>query len=172
MNNKYSFLPKTLQQLEILSKRKLIFSVKNEPELFVKIIEFKTIYEHISILNEINLQKIASKYNISPKILDYYEKDNVMYIIMDKVHGKSIYDIYGDFSKDVPDKIFAKIHDKISQLLFLGIEYIDISPYNFMVELETGDIKIIDFGHAKQIKLNWFLKDFLNGEIGWNPDFL
>jgi serine/threonine protein kinase len=172
MSNKYSFLPKTLQQLESLSNKKLIFSVKNEPKLFVKIIEFKTLDEHISILNEINLQKIASNYNISPKILDYYDRDNVMYIIMEKVYGECIYDIYGELADNVPEKIFTRIQDKLTQLLFLGIEYSDISPYNFIVELETGDIKIIDFGHAKQIKLNWFLKDFLNGEIGWNPDFL
>jgi serine/threonine protein kinase len=173
MTNKYNFLPKTFDELISLSKRKLIYSVKDKPDLFVKIIELNNdINTQISVLNEIKFQKIASKYNISPKILDYYEKENVMYIIMEKVIGKPIYDIYGEIAEDVPDEIFAKIHDKLTQLLFLGIEYSDISPYNFMIEKDTENIKIIDFGHAKEVKLNWFLKDFVNGEYGWNPDFL
>ena len=50
------------------------------------------------------------------------------------------------------------------------IKFVSKSGVN-EVELETSDIKIIDFGHAKQIKINWFLKDFLNGEFSWNPDF-
>jgi serine/threonine protein kinase len=173
MINKYNFLPKTFDELTSLSKRKLIFSVKNKPNLFVKIIEINNDIDcNLSVLKEIKFQQIANKYNISPKIIDYYEKEGVIYIIMEKVNGKTIYDIYGDDSNNVPDEIFAKIHDKLTQLLFLGIEYSDISPYNFMIENETGELKVIDFGHAKEVKLNWFLKDFVNGEYGWNPDFL
>jgi hypothetical protein len=30
---------------------------------------------------------------------------------------------------------------------------------------------IIDFGHTYECKINWFLKDFLDGCKNWNPDF-
>ena len=172
MTSKYNFLPKTFQELVSLSKKKLIYSVKNDPTLFVKIVELENIDTHISVLNEIKLQQMASKLGISPKIIDYYIKDNIMYIIMEKVNGKTIYDIYGELPDDVPDNIYTEIHNKLIDLLSIGIEYHDISPYNFIVESESNAIKIIDFGHAKLIKLNWFLKDFLNGEYTWNPDFL
>jgi hypothetical protein len=43
------------------------------------------------------------------------------------------------------------------------------------MEDTEGKIWIIDFGHAYYTdpskKVNWFLKEFLDGEFGWNPDF-
>jgi serine/threonine protein kinase len=171
MNDKYKFLPKTFQELESLSNKKLIYNVKNDPKLFVKIIELNNIDKYISVLNEIKLQQKANEYNLSPKILDYYIKDNVIFIIMEKIDGKTIYDIYGDSLDDIPKYIFIEIHNKLNQLLCIGIEYIDISPYNFMIENNTKNLKIIDFGHAKSIELNWFVKDYLTGNYSWNPDF-
>ncbi len=55
-----------------------------------------------------------------------------------------------------------------------GIEYIDITPYNF-IEL-NNKIYLIDFGHArfrtKSKSINWFLKRFLFDMINeYNPDF-
>jgi hypothetical protein len=56
-----------------------------------------------------------------------------------------------------------------------NIEYIDVTPYNF-VEVE-GRVWIIDFGHAMKRqagrKTNWYLRDiFDEGKISyWNPDF-
>ena len=54
-----------------------------------------------------------------------------------------------------------------------GIEYIDITGYNFIEK--DKKIYIIDFGDAqyskKWKKINWFLEEFLNGHHGWNPDF-
>lgn len=54
-------------------------------------------------------------------------------------------------------------------------EYIDISPYNFIIK--NNKVYIIDFGHAywcnKDCKIkNWFLHDFIVDEYnGYNSDF-
>ena len=171
MTDKYKFLPKTNQELISLSNKKLIYTVKDDLNLFVKIIKLVSLETYKSIANEIELQIISNKNNLSPKILDYYIRDDVMYIIMEKVNGKTIYDLYGDSINDVPIDIIEKIHKILSKLLFLGIEYKDITSYNFILT-NNNELKVIDFGHAKKIELNWFLKDFLNKKYDWNPDFL
>jgi len=52
------------------------------------------------------------------------------------------------------------------------IEYIDVTPYNF---IEKDDkVWIIDFGDARDApKKNWFLGNmFKDGKMTqWNPDF-
>lgn len=55
-----------------------------------------------------------------------------------------------------------------------GIEYIDITPYNFLEN--EGELYMIDFGDARyiptNIEMDWFLKEFLeDGVNSWNPDF-
>ena len=122
---------------------------------------------------EIELQSIASSYLFSPKIQDVIFTDNYCDIIMDKIDTMCLADLYGDKPTDLPYFLWAKIHEVV-QVLYEkeGIEYVDITPYNF-IEHENK-IYIIDFGDAyyKGDKpRNWFHKDFLNKPYGWNPDF-
>lgn len=121
---------------------------------------------------EIELQEISSKYNFSPKIFLVTEYSDKLLITMENLGKNSLYEKYGDDPNNIP----AWIWDSIRFMLRVlhteeGIEYIDITPYNF---IEKNDkIYIIDFGHAKYYdgNPNWFLDDFLKGYNGWNPDF-
>ena len=72
--------------------------------------------------------------------------------------------------KDVPEKIWKEIYKIISKLYYHDIHYVDISPFNFMVD-KNDKVYIIDFGDAYECKVNWFLKDFIDGEKSWNSDF-
>jgi hypothetical protein len=36
---------------------------------------------------------------------------------------------------------------------------------------KENKVFVIDFGDAKFVEVNWFLKDFMDGEKAWNPDF-
>lgn len=126
---------------------------------------------------EIELQDIASKHGFAPRI--HRIDGNV--VQMDEIKGSCLADIYTDDPKKVPDWIWAEIH-RILAVLFEceGIEYVDITSYNFMVEEETQKVWIIDFGDAYYSKvgqtddkkaINWFLREVLDGEKSWNPDF-
>jgi tRNA A-37 threonylcarbamoyl transferase component Bud32 len=123
---------------------------------------------------EVELQNIASSYNYSPKILHTKYFNDKCVILMENLNSMCIADKYGDKQSDIPLNIWDEIR-KILTVLFEveGIEYIDITPYNF-IEKE-GKVYIIDFGDAyytsKDKEMNWFLKDFINGENDWNPDF-
>ena len=95
---------------------------------------------------------------------------------MTKIDGKTLFEKYSDNVKDIPQNIWQQIRHIISTLFYEeGIEYIDISPYNFIIN--NNKVYIIDFGHAywcnKDCKIkNWFLQDFLVYEINdFNPDF-
>lgn len=168
--NHYETLPVYNQKLIPLSNKKYVYTVENFPEIFVKVmkIDGKTTRELID--NEIKLQRRAAKLKLTPKIIDYFWDESTAYILMERIEGKSLYDLYGDKSKDVPTKIFDQIRDILEKLYSAGIEYSDISSYNFMINT-TGKMFVIDFGHAKEIKINWFLRDFLDGVNEFNPDF-
>ena len=123
---------------------------------------------------EIELQNIASKYNFTPIIHKTLFTDTYCEITMDKIDTICLADMYGDKATDLPIHIWSKIHHIIETLYEEeGIEYIDITPYNFIEH--KNKLYIIDFGDAyyKDTKpRNWFHKDFLKNPYGWNPDFL
>ncbi len=134
-------------------------------------------YENVSqgkIGLEAELQRKAFNFVPTPEVVDLIYNDREGIIVMEKVNGKCLADIYGDDPNDIPDELWKKIHNIIETLYYeASIEYIDITPYNFMIDDEG--LLIIDFGHAyyknDHTPTNWFLKDFLDGINEWNPDF-
>jgi RIO-like serine/threonine protein kinase len=125
-----------------------------------------------SSLLEIELQRVASTHGFTPKVLS----ENGLEFEMEKIDAPCLADVYGDDPNEIPFEIWDQIIHILSVLYeHEGIEYIDITPYNF-IEL-NGKVWIIDFGHAHYTLSpntpdNWFLRDFLaNGICIWNPDF-
>ena len=125
----------------------------------------------VNVHMEVELQGISAKLGFSPSVISVIEKGNKSVIKMERVNGDVLSNIYGDNHEVIPENILNKIRHILSELYHNDIEYIDITPYNFIM---TGDdIKIIDFGDAKYVdgEINWFLEDFLDGTNEWNPDF-
>ena len=93
---------------------------------------------------------------------------------MEDLQEMCLADKYGEEFSSLSPQIILQIR-LILDTLFEneGIEYIDITPYNFIEK--NNKVYIIDFGHAYYVnpakKTNWFLKDFLEGTNSWNPDF-
>lgn len=131
-----------------------------------------------SIGHEIMLQKISSSYGFTPKILSTHCDDKYYYIEMENLNSMCIADKYGEEPYDIPKELWKQIKN-IIQILYEkeGIEYIDITPYNFIEK--NNKVYLIDFGHAyltdKTLNepKNWFLKDFLSNKklMEFNPDF-
>lgn len=122
---------------------------------------------------EIQLQKDAYHLGFSPKIQTVTFTDTDCTIIMEKIDTMCLADMYGANESDLPNHLWSKVHTIVNALYEqAGIEYIDITPYNFIEH--KNKLYIIDFGDAyyKGTKpRNWFHKDFLNVPYGWNPDF-
>lgn len=121
---------------------------------------------------EIELQRIAAGYGFSPKIIDVQNAGDVTRIYMENLEEEPLSGKYGDDPDDIPDWIWDEIRGMVS-ILFEeeGIEYRDITPYNFIEKDEK--VFMIDFGDAKYTdgEPNWFLAEFLEGENSWNPDY-
>jgi predicted Ser/Thr protein kinase len=125
---------------------------------------------------EIELQEIAAAHGFAPKILTI-DGD---YVEMESVQGQTLRDKYTDEAARIPDAVWLQVESILLRLYELeGIEYVDITSYNFM-EDEEGKVWIIDFGDAYytpsakgEEPANWFLRSLLKGDSGkaWNTDF-
>jgi len=125
-----------------------------------------------TICNEVELQTRAADAGFAPQILG---TDKETYIEMEKLDQMCIADMYGEDFTAVPTYIIEEIYVILERLYNqYNIEYIDVTPYNFIEY--AGKIWIIDFGHAKPRiteEPNWYLKKVLeDGKVScWNPDF-
>jgi serine/threonine protein kinase len=151
-----------------LSTKKPIYYIENKPDIFVKTFKIQDINK---MDNEFRIHTLASEIVNCPKLIDCYEEDNIGYLLMKRIDGQSLAELYGTEPEDIPKNIWKEIHIIISKLYYKDIHYVDITSYNFIIEKETKKLFIIDFGDAYKMKINWFLKDFLDGENSWNSDF-
>ena len=107
-----------------------------------------------------------------PKIYSYDEKNKILQT--QRIPNESIAFNYGEKPSKCPKHLLDEIRKTITTLYNNGIEYPDITGYNF---IEYKDkIWIIDFEHAKHIdapdkKTDPFVKKFINGSKKWNPLF-
>jgi tRNA A-37 threonylcarbamoyl transferase component Bud32 len=136
--------------------------------------------EERKISREIEMQEISANYGFSPKIIksqiifNNEDKKYIGNITMENLNELCIADRYGEDPRNIPKIIWDQIRT-IIRILYNeeGIEYIDITGYNFIEK--KGKVYIIDFGDAiytrKDREMNWFLSYFLGGHNGWNPDF-
>jgi serine/threonine-protein kinase RIO1 len=82
--------------------------------------------------------------------------------------------MYGDTIGDIPEWIQEAILDILYALYTVAkIEYIDVTPYNFIER--DGVVWIIDFGHAKDVadEMDPYLDEvFASWNLSkWNPEF-
>jgi tRNA A-37 threonylcarbamoyl transferase component Bud32 len=128
----------------------------------------KEVDEEIGEL-EVELQTIATRHGFAPMIWDTEIVNGKIIITMDHLGSENLDDTYGE---EIPEEVWDEIR-RIVRTLYEeeGIEYIDITPYNFIEK--DGKIYVIDFGDAKYTdgEPNWFLNEFLDGENSWNPDY-
>jgi len=115
---------------------------------FVKKLDYLKVPKQSAQL-EYELQKyISLKYNFSPKVDSITWMSTYAEIVMEKIQGQTLADIFGDDPTDIPDWIWNKMRRIVTTLYNEdGIEYVDITPYNFMID-SNDKIWIIDFGHA------------------------
>ncbi len=123
--------------------------------------------------HEFNVHQMISNMDIVnvPQIYDY-DKDTKT-LKMRRIPNMCVADMYGENFDDIPEDVTEKIRDIIGTLYLKGVEYPDITGYNF---IEYQDkVWIIDFEHAsfnsKYNTYDPFIKQFIQGHNGWNPRF-
>ena len=86
------------------------------------------------------------------KLLDYKEKEEDLYLIMEYFDGIQLDDHINQVSGPIPENeltsLFAQILDAIGYAHDEGLVHRDIKPSNIMID-KKGKIKVLDFGIAK-----------------------
>ena len=107
-----------------------------------------------------------------PEIVKYDDESKIMVTYIMGIHNLS--DYYGENATKVPDKLFNQVIKIVRNLVLHGIEYPDLTGYNF-IEDEIGIVGIIDFEHSSLMTSpqvnNIHIQNICNGYKVWNPEF-
>jgi len=121
------------------------------------------------IAREASLQQVSANLGLSPNVL---KTDNKTFIEMERIDDMALAYRYGDDVDELPNDIREQVYNIVRTLYDHGIQYIDITPYNFIEK--DGRVWIIDFGHASNKKrlIPYLRKMFNEGYLReWNADF-
>jgi len=125
---------------------------------------------------EVELHLIAERHGFAPKLHKVTKHRTTWSLYMEDLgEESSIAHIYGEDPEDIPESVWDKIRHMVRTLLEEeGIEYVDITPYNFLEK--DGRLYMIDYGDARYLlengQIDWFLQEFLEDHVNnWNSDF-
>ena len=86
------------------------------------------------------------------KLIDFQERKNGLFLIMEYVEGKQLNDYIRDVTGPMPDEklvpLFKEILSAIKYAHSKGLIHRDIKPSNILIT-DEGNAKVIDFGIAK-----------------------
>lgn len=89
----------------------------------------------------------------APRIVDRYEDEKYLAVVMDYVHGKNLLDVIKEHGPQEPDEVISWMLCVCELLTALHnmkqpAIYCDVKPENIILK-EDNSIKVIDFGIAK-----------------------
>ena len=108
-----------------------------------------------SFLAEANLMKKLDHHSL-PRIVDIIDNGITIYVVMDYIEGESLDKVLKEFGAQPEEKVIEWAMQIADALHYLHtrkppIIYRDMKPANIMLKPE-GNIKIIDFGIAREYK--------------------
>lgn len=125
-----------------------------------------------SLLAEANMMKRLD-HPALPRIVDIIDNGVTIYVVMDYIEGESLDKILNEFGAQPEEKVIdwaMQIADALSYLHSQkpSIIYRDMKPANVMLKPE-GNIKIIDFGIAREYKEQNLADTTVLGTKGYAP---
>ena len=125
-----------------------------------------------SLLAEANLMKRLD-HPALPRIVDIIDNGVTIYIVMDYIEGESLDKILNEYGAQPEDKVIEWAKQLCDVLGYLHsqkppIIYRDMKPANVMLKPE-GNIKIIDFGIAREYKEQNLADTTVLGTKGYAP---
>ena len=125
-----------------------------------------------SLLAEAHMMKRLDHPTL-PRIVDIIDNGVTIYVVMDYIEGESLDKILAEYGAQPEDKVIAwamQIADALSYLHSQKppIIYRDMKPANVMLKPE-GNIKIIDFGIAREYKEQNLADTTVLGTKGYAP---
>ena len=103
------------------------------------------------IMEEIKIHKIISHDTTNVVAMeDFYISDRAVYIVMELIHGRELFDVITDkgyLSEDKARFYVGQLIQGVAECHNLGIIHADLKPENIVIS-KNGVLKIIDFGLA------------------------
>jgi len=105
---------------------------------------------------EIHLLKKVAGFPGVVKLLDYYEKPDSFILITERPHPvKDLFDFItseGSLSEDIARDFFEQLIVALIDIHNAGVLHRDIKDENILLELDSGTLKIIDFGSGTHLR--------------------
>jgi len=105
----------------------------------------KVFFQPKDIKKEVELQKKSALLGFAPHVYDYGIFEDKSYIVMDRIQGLEITDVY-----PVTQKLFEEVFDMYVKLLDNHISQRDLKTCNVMVSNITKKPYLLDYGIAEE----------------------
>merc|ERR1711962_388996 len=113
------------------------------------------------------------------KILDYIDDTDCYYIVMEKIHSKDLFDFiteHGPLPEQFARNMFSDIVKTVINCRDCGVLHRDIKDENILVDLNTFNTKLIDFGsgcqHNYQEEPDRVFKEFRGTRVYSPPEWI
>jgi len=113
------------------------------------------------------------------KILDYIDDTDYYYIVMERIHSKDLFDFiteHGPLPEQFARNMFSDIVKTVINCRDCGVLHRDIKDENILVDLNTFNTKLIDFGsgceHDYQEEPDKVFKEFRGTRVYSPPEWI
>lgn len=112
---------------------------------------------------ELEFTRIAEAKNLTPRLLSTQQINDDLHIMGLEMYPQTLSDVVVKSR----NKYYQKIYDLVDVLHKMGIAHGDLSEDNIVLNFETGEVKLIDFGMSYLLAGREYLAEFEKQEVGF-----